>query len=134
MLRGRAARKDLTACAFLRRAAVVVVAVLVTTACASRAHSDAQVPAELLARAERQETVQNGPGNQTDWVGLYQTGAPDTAHLNWFYLNGSQTLPASGVTAGTLTFALPASSGSYEFRFYRSGFLKLATSPTVTVQ
>jgi hypothetical protein len=79
--------------------------------------------------------VQNGPGNPTDWVGLYPTGAADTSYLNWFYLNGSKFAPAAGMTTATLPFVMPGSSGTYEFRlFSNNGFTRLAVSPMVTTQ
>jgi len=79
--------------------------------------------------------VQNGPGNPTDWLGLYQAGAADGAYSNWFYLNGTKSAPASGVTTASVPFTMPGIAGTYEFRlFANNGFTKLATSPTVTVQ
>src|SRR6185503_12466763 len=39
--------------------------------------------------------VAGAPGQRTDWLGLYPTGA--TTYLNWVYLNGSQTAPPTGV-------------------------------------
>jgi len=78
--------------------------------------------------------VQNGPANPTDWVGLYQTGAADTAYLNWFYLNGSKTAPTSGLASANVPFTMPGTLGDYEFRFFsNNGFTRLATSPMVTI-
>ena len=79
--------------------------------------------------------VQNGAGNPNDWVGLYQTGAADSSFLNWFYLNGSKTPPASGLTSATVPVPMPGSPGTYEFRFFSSNiFARLAGSPMVTAQ
>jgi hypothetical protein len=76
-------------------------------------------------------TVANGPGNKTDWIGLYQVGGATT--LDWKYLNGSQTAPASGVTTASVPFAMPSVPGVYELRFY-AGSMLLATSQAITVQ
>jgi hypothetical protein len=82
-----------------------------------------------------QVKVANGPGNTTDWVGLFPATAADGAPLVWRYLNGMQTAPASGLTSATLTFTMPQTPGTYDFRLFRSNSLtKLATSVTVTVQ
>src|SRR5256885_2100047 len=59
-------------------------------------------------------TVSNNPGNATDWVGLYAETAPDNTYLDWCYLNGTKTVPSTGVTNATLTcFTVPA-SGRYQ--------------------
>src|SRR5204863_2141898 len=79
-------------------------------------------------------TVANGPGNTSDWVALYTVGAPNHQYLSWQYLHGAQTYPATGRASATLTFAMPATGGDYEFRFLpRDGFTSTATSPVVTV-
>jgi glucose/arabinose dehydrogenase len=79
--------------------------------------------------------VQDGPGNRTDRIALYLTGAADSAYLDWFYLNGTKTAPASGMTTATISFALPSTSGIYEFPFFiNDGATKLTTSSSVTVQ
>ena len=46
-------------------------------------------------------TVVHGPGNVTDWVGLYPVGASFDYPLGseWEYLNGTQKLPATGARA-----------------------------------
>ena len=92
-------------------------------------------PITVAAGATVTVGVQDGPDNRTDWLGLYQTGAADNAYLNWFYLNGTKTAPATGITTATVPFALPSTPGAYEFRFFsNNGFSRLATGPTVTVQ
>jgi len=40
-------------------------------------------------------SISDGPGNATDWVGLYASGAADGAVLSWRYLNGTTAAPAS---------------------------------------
>jgi hypothetical protein len=79
-------------------------------------------------------TVSGGPGNPTDWVGLYAKGAADGAFLDWRYLNGSTSAPASGLIDATLTLLMPVAPGEYEFRLFGSnGYTRLATSTTVDV-
>jgi hypothetical protein len=62
--------------------------------------------------------VLNGPGNSTDWIGLFRLGDdPATASLSlgWKYLNGQQTPPSVGIKTTTLTFMMPAEPGRYVF-------------------
>lgn len=80
-------------------------------------------------------TVSNGPGNTTDWVALYPVGAIDGAYVEWRYLNGSMTPPATGLTDASLTLYAPITAGSYELRFFaNNGYARLATSGIVTVE
>ena len=64
-----------------------------------------------------------------DWIGLYATGAPDSAYLSWRYTNGA--------ASGSLPFGIPASvgAGSYELRLYAnySHQNPIATSGPITV-
>jgi len=79
-------------------------------------------------------TVSGGPANRMDWVGLFAAGAADTAYLDWKYLNGFRTAPGAGLANATITFALPGTAGTYEFRLFDdNGFNRRATSPPVTV-
>jgi glucose/arabinose dehydrogenase len=78
-------------------------------------------------------TVAGGPGNRSDWVGLYPTSAADGAFVAWQYLNGSMTLPIGGVTGATLQFTAPVVGGIYNVRLFRDGYLRLATSSAVDV-
>jgi subtilisin family serine protease/ribosomal protein L35AE/L33A len=69
-------------------------------------------------------TVTGGPGNASDWVGLFTTAAGDSGHLVWKYLSGSTTHQ----------FTAPAQPGTYNIRLFANGtYTKLATSATVTV-
>jgi hypothetical protein len=80
-------------------------------------------------------TLQNGPGNLKDWIGLHPTAAADTTFVDWKYLGGLKTLPATPLTAATLTFTMPSTAGTYNFRLFANGsYGKLSTSATVTVQ
>ena len=60
-----------------------------------------------------------GPG---DWVALFATGA--TLYLT------RQNVPSSG----TMSFKMPLTVGTYEFRFFLRDGYRLATSTTVTVR
>ena len=79
-------------------------------------------------------SVTNGPGNTTDWIGLFQAGASNTAYRGWWYLTGTQTPPPAGLKSASFTVSMPTQAGSYEFRlFANDGFTRLATSAAVTV-
>jgi len=79
--------------------------------------------------------VTTGPGSPKDWLALYAKGAPDNAFLDWFFLNGTKSAPAAGLTSASVPFTLPSTLGDYEMRFFSNNtFTKLATSPTVTVK
>ena len=74
-------------------------------------------------------TIANAPGTPGDWVGLYDAnGTP----VQWQYLNGTQTLPAAGVTSATVTFILPATPGTYHARLFNATYTLVATSATIT--
>lgn len=82
-----------------------------------------------------QAKVAGGPGNRRDWVGLYTSSGPDLYEMKLKYLNGKRTPPDTGLTSATLTFRMPATPGTYNFRFFRNGtYQKLATSQVVTVK
>ena len=51
--------------------------------------------ATLAAGDSVTATIANGPGLARDWVGLYSSNGATL--LNWKYLNGSQTVPGSGL-------------------------------------
>ncbi len=75
----------------------------------------------------------NMPGNQKDWIGIYQDGANDTTYKSWLYLDGTK-LGNTSKTTGTLsipTTGLPA--GTYDIRVYENnGYTKLVET-TVTI-
>jgi len=88
------------------------------------------VPAGSVATV----SVSGGPANRADWVGFYASNSADGAYLDWRYLNGTTGVPATGVSAATLTFAIPATPGGYEFRFFANNtYARLATSSPVVV-
>jgi glucose/arabinose dehydrogenase len=78
-------------------------------------------------------TVAGGPGNVTDWVGLYPTSAADGEFIAWQYLNGLMTPPTGGVAGATLLFAAPVMPGNYNIRLFSHGWVRLATSVAVNV-
>src|SRR6266850_1795979 len=79
-------------------------------------------------------TIADGPGNAGDWVGLYAAGAADSTYVDWKYLNGTRTKPGAGMTGATVTLTLPATTGTYNVRFFlNDSTLKLGTSETITV-
>jgi hypothetical protein len=71
----------------------------------------------------------------TDWIGLFASGAANTAYITWIYVSCSQT-PGSAVAAGSCSFPIPAAvtPGTYELRlFSNNGYTRLATSNALTV-
>jgi hypothetical protein len=71
-------------------------------------------------------TLTNGLGGASDWLALAATGTGDASYLQWTYVG-------SGVTTRTWTVTMPTTAGTYEFRLFRNGYTRVATSPTVTV-
>jgi phospholipase C len=77
----------------------------------------------------------NGPGNATDWVGVYPAAVlpGQQASTLWYYVNGSRTAGA-GVKNGTITFAAgsgswPLAAGSWHAYFLaRDGYQVLASA------
>ena len=44
-------------------------------------------------------TIASGPGNAADWVGLYPVNDANVgAYVDWKYLNGTRTVPGTGLT------------------------------------
>ena len=79
-------------------------------------------------------TVANGPGIAGDWVGLHLVNGADSSYLQWKYLNGTTTQPATGLTGATVTFTAPAMVGDYQLRWFSNNtYARLATSATITV-
>jgi subtilisin family serine protease len=72
----------------------------------------------------------NASPASTDWIGLYQPGAANTAYIEWIYVSCSKT-PGSPQTSGSCPFVVPASLAPavYELRLLANdGFTLLATS------
>src|SRR5204863_291244 len=69
-------------------------------------------------------TLTGGAGGSSDWLALAATGAPNTSYLQWTYVG-------TGVTTRTWTVTVPATAGTYEFRYFLGGGYSLAaTSPS----
>jgi uncharacterized protein YodC (DUF2158 family) len=79
-------------------------------------------------------SVSGGPANPSDWLALVVTSGPDSGYVKWMYLNGTTTMPASGVSSASLQFTAPTTPGSYEIRWFAANsYQRLATSGTITV-
>ncbi|HEV7732716.1 MAG TPA: endonuclease/exonuclease/phosphatase family protein [Candidatus Binatia bacterium] len=82
-------------------------------------------------------TVAGGPGNGTDWVGIYRPGEDPllVSSTTWLYLSGSQRARSRGPTAATVRF--PAGTlppGSWVARFlYADGSGEMAPAVPFTV-
>jgi hypothetical protein len=48
----------------------------------------------------------------TDWIGLYASGAADTAFIDWIYVSCSQT-PGSAQASGSCSFVVPATINNH---------------------
>lgn len=91
-------------------------------------------PATVAPGGDISITVADGPGNPTDWVGIFAVGDPNTNGFDWAYLSGTRTAPEMGLTAATITLKAPARTGTYEVRFFENnGYTVLATSMPVQV-
>ncbi len=94
----------------------------------------ALTPDPAAVGATLSTTVSSNPGNATDWVGLYAETALDNTFLDWCYLNGTKTVPATGVANATVTCFTAPASGRYQVRlFINNTMTKVATSNTITV-
>jgi hypothetical protein len=72
-------------------------------------------------------TLNDGPGNNYDWLALASVDDPDSSYLQWIYIS-------PGATTATWTVTMPATPGDYEFRLFENGgYTRIATSPTVVV-
>jgi hypothetical protein len=95
------------------------------------------VPPEAATIAAGSATVvgvSGGPGNATDWVGLYAQGSTDASYLAWRYLSDTAAPPAEGMVVAMIHFIAPVAAGAYELRFFAdNGFGRLATSAGITV-
>jgi len=73
-------------------------------------------------------TLTGGLGGSTDWLAFAPTSAPNNSYLYFTWVG-------AGVTTRTWTVTTPTTAGTYEFRLFKqNSFVRLATSPTVTVQ
>ena len=71
-------------------------------------------------------TLTNGLGGERDWLAIAPTSATNTTYITWTYVG-------AGATARTWTINMPTSLGTYEFRLFRDGYTRVATSPAISV-
>jgi hypothetical protein len=76
----------------------------------------------------------SGPKTK-DWIGLYKTGAANTAYTSWIYDSScTQTAGSTAKASGSCQFTMPNTTGTYEFRlFANDGYTLIAKSGTVSV-
>jgi hypothetical protein len=67
----------------------------------------------------------NGSSANTDWVGSYRAGDSDRQYKDWKYTNGQ--------SQGTTIFVF-TEPGTYEIRYYGSGYERRATSERIHVR
>jgi hypothetical protein len=70
----------------------------------------------------------------TDWIGLFASGTPNSARVSWLYdATCSQRARGGGKSSGSCSFTMPSTASTYEFRLFSgsSGAL-LATSGSVS--
>jgi hypothetical protein len=99
--------------------------------------SSLTVPASVKAGQPFQVSWSGiNPASATDWMGLYQPGAPDAGgFVAWQYLSSCSTTAGSAAQAsGTCTFTAPATTGTYEVRvFAANGFTHIAVQQVSVV-
>ncbi len=65
----------------------------------------------------------------TDWIGLYQPGAAANAYVDGFYAGGcTRTSTVAPAAAGSCSYTMPATPGTYELRLYAGAATDLLTS------
>ena len=73
-------------------------------------------------------TLTGGLGGASDWIALAPTSAANTSYVAYTYIG-------NGVTTRTMTFTMPSTPGTYEFRLFpNNGYTRAATSATIVVQ
>ena len=75
-------------------------------------------------------SIANAPGTPGDWAGLYDASGNA---VQWQFLDGTQTMPAAGVTSATLTFTMPTTPGTYQIRLFNGSYLPIAVSAPLSV-
>src|SRR3990167_5697379 len=74
------------------------------------------------------------PRSATRRGALSPSSSPNNRYISWQYLSGTQIQPTTGKTSATLTFTMPQSAGTYEFRFFaNNAYTLLARSEQITV-
>lgn len=82
----------------------------------------------------------DGPGNATDWIGIYPTGAVpgQVGSTLWYYVNGRRSATVAGITSGTLTLGVgsgswPLHAGSWNAFFLANDGYQILASTSLTV-
>ncbi len=80
-------------------------------------------------------SVSNGPASRFDLVALYPASSTNASgYLDWKFLNGTQSAPATGLSNATVSFTAPTQAGQYRVRLlYNNSSTVLATSGIITV-
>lgn len=69
-----------------------------------------------------------------DWIGLYNTGAADTAQTKWLYTSSCTVSAGTAKASGSCALTMPTTAGTYELRLFKNGgHTRLATFGPVTV-
>ena len=72
-------------------------------------------------------TMTGGPGNASDWLGIFPAGSSNYSYLSYIYVGAGQT-------SATWNTTVPTSPGKYDFRLLANGgYTRLATSEIVWV-
>jgi len=93
-------------------------------------------PTTVAGGGSTTATFSNVSSPQTgDWLGLYRSGDPDIAYLNYEWTSScTKTIGSTPATAGACPFIMPITSGTFELRLFRAAsFTRLATSQPITV-
>ncbi len=77
-------------------------------------------------------TFANMSGNNTDWIGIYNTGQAGANHLDWFYTNGTKASASSGGANGSVIFS-GITDGNYELKLYANNNYIVLDSTDITV-
>ncbi len=76
----------------------------------------------------------DGPGNPTDWIGIFEEGAPSNAEsfLDWLYVSGSREAGSSN-RRGIVTFSEGVPDGDYSVRLFANNGYELVAETALTV-
>lgn len=80
-------------------------------------------------------TFNNGPGNPTDWIGIYRRESPideNNYHENWLYVNGEK-IPSEGYRGGEITITHNLQAGDYKVAFLANNGYKLLASEDIMI-
>ena len=111
-------------CLFRFHRTTVVSLLLLSTAGAAAAQTitaNGTNGAISIYRGDRVAITASGTGHTRDWVGLYLVGSPSgyPYYRDWYYLNGTKSIPSSAVGSAAFQFPVIDNPGNYEFRLHR---------------